>query len=118
MLAALKERWHERLSWAECETLCGEMTALRASIVEQRGIKPPRKFCCNYQACHEMKPLDVSVRAVLFALEIAVAADTSKRVSLDRAWQKEQRRRKRQMAAPALASGATGADGTTCTASW
>jgi hypothetical protein len=110
MLAALKERWHEGLSWPECEALCGEMTAMRAGIREERGIKPPRMFCHNCQAYHEMKNFDVSVRALLFALKKVGAVDESKLASLDKAWQQEERKRKREMAARALASAPTGGE--------
>jgi len=98
MLAALKERWHVGLSWTECEALCGELTSLRERIVEERGIKPPKVFCRQCQAYHETKDRDVSVRALLFALKKVAAVDESEMASLDKAWQKEQRRRKQQMA--------------------
>ena len=98
MLAALKERWHEGMGWSECEALCGELTSLRARIVEERGIKPPKVFCRQCQAYHETKNRDVSVRALLFALKKVAAVDESEMASLDKAWQKEQRRRKQQMA--------------------
>lgn len=111
MLAILKERWHEGLSWTECETLCREMTALRASIREERGIKPPRMFCQNCQAYHEMTHNDLSVRALLFALKKVGAVDESKLASLDKAWQMEQKRRKREMADNARASAPTGVGG-------
>ncbi len=96
------------LSWAECEALCGEMTAMRAGIREERGIKPPIMFCRNCQAYHEMKNLDVSVRALLSALKKVGAVDESKLASQDKTWQQEQKKRKREMAAHALASAPTG----------
>ena len=108
MLAALKERWHEGLSWTECEVLCGEMTAMRTRILEDRGIKPPKMFCRNCQDYHEMTNADVSVRALLFALKKAGAVDESKLASLDKAWQMEQKRRKREMAARVSAVVPTG----------
>ena len=97
MLAVLKERWHEGLSWTECEALCGELTAMRAYILEERGIKPPKMFCRNCQAYHEMKNADLSVRALLFALKKVGAVDESKLASLDKDWKAELRSRKRQM---------------------
>jgi hypothetical protein len=98
MLAALKERWHVGLNWTECEALCGELTSLRARIQEERGIKAPQKFCRNCQTYHEMKHYDVSVRALLFALKKVGAVGESEMASLDKAWQKELRGRKRRMA--------------------
>jgi|GEM_PF-698761 len=117
MLAALQERWHEGMGWTECEALCGELTSLRARIQEDRGIKPPQMFCRNCQAYHEMKNQDVSVRALLFALKKVGAVGESEMASLDKAWQKEQKNRKRQMAARALVLAPTDASGTTSTTS-
>lgn len=114
MLAALKERWHEGMGWSECEVLCGELTALRTRILEERGIKPPKMFCRNCQAYHEMTHADVSVRALLFALKKVGAVNESKLTSLDKAWQMEQKRRKREMAARVLAVAPTGVGGITC----
>lgn len=117
MLVAVGERWHEGLSWMECEVLCAEMTVLRTRIQEERGIKPPQMFCRNCQTYHEMKHQDVSVRALLFALKKLGAVDESELTRLDKAWKEEQKNRKRQMTARARAGVPTDAGGTTSTTS-
>lgn len=100
MLAALKERWHAGLSWTECEALCVELTTMRARIVEERGIKPPKMFYRNCQAYHETMNREVSVRELLFALKKVGAVNDSEMASLDKAWQKEQRGRQRLKSTP------------------
>lgn len=49
MLGLLKERWQEGLGWTECESLCVELTSPWTSIVQERGIKPPKHRCPNCQ---------------------------------------------------------------------
>jgi hypothetical protein len=68
MLDELERTWSRSLSWEEYSPICDRMTQIRTQLRQKRGVKGPRMFCRHCKEVHEMIPVPVTIRSVLFAL--------------------------------------------------
>ena len=68
MLDELEQSWSRSLSWEEYSSICDRMTGIRTQLRHERGVKGPMMFCRHCKEVHEMSPVPVTIRSVLFAL--------------------------------------------------
>ena len=90
MVEALKAEWSSDMPWPDVIALCARMTEMRARIRDERGIVGPR--CPCGQCDGRMEPTPITVRSALFALKKARVIDGEELATLDKAWQKYQRK--------------------------
>ena len=86
MLEELQQYWSAGVSWDDLVTFCSRMTAVRAKLRQDRGIKSPMMTCrdCGERSRSELP--DISPRSALFALrKVGTIADEEMK-ALDRQW--------------------------------
>jgi len=88
MMSHLKDTWNPQMTWEECAELCNKMTLLRQSIWKKHDIKPARTWCKNCQEYHDSRPLDISIRSMLFSLKKLDLIDDNEFKQLNKAWRK------------------------------
>jgi hypothetical protein len=88
MMAELKDIWNPQLSWIVCAAFCERMTVFRESIWKNRNIKPARTWCPNCKEYHDSRPLEISIRSMLFALRKLNVIDDKELKELDKSWKK------------------------------
>ena len=69
MTSKLSNKWDEGMSWKQCSVFCATMTKYRKQLRNEKKIKPAMKYCKNCGAYHEIEPLPISIRSMLFALK-------------------------------------------------
>ena len=88
MLSELSRFWDNDPDWSEVIDFCNEMTLLRSSIWEQRGIKGPMMTCRNCGKKHAMTLPPISPRSLLFALRNIDVVTDDERKRLDKEWKR------------------------------
>jgi len=91
MIEELKKTWKLSMSWEDYAVLAREMTDLRTTIRQKKGISSPRMFCKGCGGIHGMDPLPIGIRSILFALKKAELLDEEHFGHLDKEWKKYQR---------------------------
>lgn len=92
MLEELKNRWKLDMSWNECIQLCRNATATRTKLKKEKGIAGPLMFCKNCNDYHEMSPMPIGIRSLLFALKKEGLIDDHTFEIKDKEWKKYQRK--------------------------
>ncbi|MFQ5822214.1 MAG: hypothetical protein ACE5I5_19725 [Candidatus Heimdallarchaeota archaeon] len=88
MLDALRERWHENITWEEVSLFCDEMQKMRDRIRESRNIKPVKIFCKECGEYSLSTPPRISIRSLLFALKKSGIVSEEQFKELDKNWKK------------------------------
>lgn len=92
MLEDLAEKWNPSLSWDECAELCKRMTKRRSAIRKKKGITGPRILCKGCGDLHDMEPLPIGVRSLLFALKKQGLLNDEELALKDKEWKRHQRK--------------------------
>lgn len=79
------------MSWKQCSAFCATMTKYRIQLRNEKKIKPAMKYCKNCGAYHEIEPLPISIRSMLFTLKKISKINSDQFKELERSWKKHQR---------------------------
>jgi hypothetical protein len=91
MLSELKRFWDNDPDWSDVIKFCEQMTSLRSSIRDQRGIRGPMMTCRSCGKKHAMMLPPISPRSLLFALQkIDIIADDELK-QLDKEWMRHRK---------------------------
>jgi hypothetical protein len=88
MLAELQKLWSKALSWEECGLLCDRLTDARTKLKLAKGVKGPMMHCRHCNAVHEMSPVPITIRSMLFALHNQGVLSEPELKQLDAAWRR------------------------------
>jgi hypothetical protein len=88
MLSELRRFWDNDPDWQEVVKFCEEMTSLRSSIREQRGIRGPVMTCRSCGGKHAMILPPISPRSLLFALQKIDIITDDELKQLDKEWKR------------------------------
>lgn len=91
MLAQLRERWSEDMSWQELAAFNRSVFEVRRRLRRERGLEAPRHKCpqCGRVGRSELK--GITIRSTLFALLKASIIQQDQFATLDRSWKKHRR---------------------------
>ncbi len=88
MLDELTRSWSRSLRWEEYSSICDRVTEIRSQLRQERGVKGPRLFCGHCKEVHEMTPVPVTIRSVLFALRKAGLLADVELEKMDAEWRR------------------------------
>jgi hypothetical protein len=88
MLSELRQFWDNSPDWSEVVAFCENMTSLRSSIWEQRGIRGPMMTCRSCGKKHAMTLPPISPRSLLFALRRIDIITEDELKQLDKEWKR------------------------------